>query len=320
MRAVLLHGNDGGLIRERANLLVQAVAGTLTDPFRVSEISRQDGGRLEEEARAQSLSGGRRAVRVRDAGDWAAPIVETALSGPTAGLLILEAGELTPRSRLRLLAEKDSAWASDACHAGDAEAVRARVAGALDAAGVAGDADAMEWLGQHLVGDHATMRGEIEKLLLYAGGRGRIDLAAAMACVGDPTDAPMDEALFAATAGDVEAADAAVTRALSDGAKAVAVVRAMHGHVDRLVRACTLREQGMSAAEAAKGMRPPVFFRRLPAFTRALELWSRERLEAIQAALHDVELACKQTGSPADTLVHHAILTIARRGASLRRR
>ena len=36
-RIVLLHGEDVGLIRERAEALTRAVAGGLDDPFRVSE-------------------------------------------------------------------------------------------------------------------------------------------------------------------------------------------------------------------------------------------------------------------------------------------
>ena len=39
-RLVLLYGDDAGLIRERAETLVRAVAGTLEDPFRVADLDR----------------------------------------------------------------------------------------------------------------------------------------------------------------------------------------------------------------------------------------------------------------------------------------
>ena len=62
-RVVLLHGDDSGLIRDRAEALVRVVAGTLDDPFRVVELARDELARLPEEAASLSLTGGRRVVR-----------------------------------------------------------------------------------------------------------------------------------------------------------------------------------------------------------------------------------------------------------------
>ena len=70
-RVVLLYGDDSGLIRDRAEALVRMVAGTLDDPFRVVELARDELARLPEEAASLSLTGGRRVVRVREAGEAA---------------------------------------------------------------------------------------------------------------------------------------------------------------------------------------------------------------------------------------------------------
>ena len=66
-RVVLLHGEDVGLIRDRASRLVRAVAGASDDPFRVAELDRDGFGRIAEEMASLSLTGGRRVVRVREA-------------------------------------------------------------------------------------------------------------------------------------------------------------------------------------------------------------------------------------------------------------
>ena len=39
-RVALIYGEDAGLIRDRAEALVRAVAGSLDDPFLVAELSR----------------------------------------------------------------------------------------------------------------------------------------------------------------------------------------------------------------------------------------------------------------------------------------
>ncbi len=77
LRAVLVYGPDAGLVCERVEALVKAVAEDPADPFRVSELGApeivDDPARLGDEAAALSLSGGRRAVRLRQAGDDLAP-------------------------------------------------------------------------------------------------------------------------------------------------------------------------------------------------------------------------------------------------------
>ena len=49
-RVVLLFGEDAGMIRDRAEMLVRAVAGSLDDPFLVSDLQREDIRRLPDEA------------------------------------------------------------------------------------------------------------------------------------------------------------------------------------------------------------------------------------------------------------------------------
>ena len=99
---ILIYGPDSGLVSERALTLVKSVLGGADDPFRYAEI--HDSARLLEEATAASLTGGRRVIRLRDAGENAAKPAETLLKNPPDALLILEAGDLTPKSKLRALA------------------------------------------------------------------------------------------------------------------------------------------------------------------------------------------------------------------------
>ena len=57
-RVVLLYGDDAGMIRDRAETLVRAVAGSLDDPFLVTELAREDIRRLPDEA-AGAVADGR---------------------------------------------------------------------------------------------------------------------------------------------------------------------------------------------------------------------------------------------------------------------
>jgi DNA polymerase-3 subunit delta len=310
-RAVLLYGDDAGLISERAGRLTRVVAGAIDDPFRVTDLDREVHRRMLEEVRSPSLAGGRRVVRVRDAGDSVAALVESALAEPEAALLVLEAPGLPARSRLRALIERASDAVAIGCYPLDASRVASEIRAGLEAFEVVADADAIAWLETRLGSDAIATRAEVLKLALYAGSGGRIDLAAAHACVGDLAAITLDDAIFAATAGDRAATDRALDRALAEGVAPVAALRAAIGHVQRLQRVVCAVADGRPLSAAMRELRPPVFFRREPAFRQALQLWSGPRLSAAAATLWIAEGACKRTAAPADSLCRRAFADLA---------
>jgi DNA polymerase III subunit delta len=320
VRVVLLHGDDAGLIRERATRLVRAVAGTLDDPFRVVELERDSLASIPDEMASLSLTGGRRVVILRDVTDAATAPVQAALDGRGQALLVLEAPGMQTRAKLRTLLEKAADGVVIACYPLEGSALAQAIRAGLAESGVEVDDDALSWLVGQLGADQAVTRSEVEKLALYAGPDGRVDLTAARICVGDLAGLSLDDALFAATSGDVEGADRALELAMAEGAAPVGVLRAALYHLQRLQRARAAMASGMSAAEATKAARPPVFFRRQPAFTRALGLWSPAALDQACQRAWEAERACKRTGSPAETISRNAVIGLAQRGAAARRR
>jgi DNA polymerase-3 subunit delta len=318
-RAVLLHGDDAGLVRERAEALVRAVmGGKMDDPFRMAELTREEAakaGVLAGEVAALAMTGGRRVVRLREATDAHATALKDALATPGEALMVLEGGELTARSKLRVLGEASNEVAVIACYRERGEDLARTIGTMLKEQGVRADPAALSWLATRLGEDRMQTRREVEKIALYVGAGGRVDEEAALACVAEGAAADMDEALMAATAGDAAATDRALASAFAEGANPVQVLRAALRHVQRL------HEAAVTGGDAGV-LRPPVFFRHKPAFDRALRLWSPGALEAVGSALLEAEKRTKTTAfRDADvTIARAALAAIARQAASLARR
>lgn len=319
-RVVLLHGEDEGLVRERADALTRTVAGSLDDPFRVARLAAGGAGGaggLEEEATALSLIGGRRVVRVRDAGDPMLAAVERLLAGSGDTLVVLEAAGLPARSRLRTALERAPSATVIACYREEGRQLATSLRAMVEREGCRIAADAATLLASMLGADRTATRAEIEKLVLYAGPGGLIDVEAVEACCPDASTLSLEHALFAATAGDLAGADRALERAIADGAAPVAIARALLGHLQRLGRVrARMQAEGTSAADATASARPPVFFRHAPAFAAALSRWDADTLARIGAETARVELACKQTGAPDALLCRHLVARIARAAAA----
>jgi len=151
IRGVLVYGNDDGLVAERAAQLARTVCEDLKDPFRVVDIAgdalKADPARLADEFGAMSMMGGRRVIRVRPAGEEAAAALEN-LVAASAGdaLIILEGGNLTPRSSLRALAETEDCLAALPCYPDNEEDLQRLVEGAAKAHGFTVEEDALPWI------------------------------------------------------------------------------------------------------------------------------------------------------------------------------
>jgi DNA polymerase-3 subunit delta len=317
---ILLFGPDAGLVAERGLALARSVEGAMHDPFRFAELHSPDGQTLLGEATAAALTGGRRVVRVREAQETLVKAVETLAKNPPEALVILEAGELTGKSKLRAACEKSTAAAAIACYAIDSTRLPQAVTARLRAHNIAIDADAAAWVADNIAGEEGPLRQAVELLALYAGNEPRLTLADVSAALADGGDGSVQEAVDATLGGDPATVDRALTLAYDEGVSPVGILRMLLSELARLRVAAGAIAEGASAAEAMGGMRPPVFFKRQKLVTQALATWSVPALtEAIRAAL-TAETACKQTHVPDQAYCRQTMLGLASRARNAARR
>lgn len=316
-RAALIFGPDAGLARERAEILGKLICADLTDPFRVAELASSDlsgdPARLADEAAAIPFTGGRRLVRVRDADDGAATALAQMLDAPPPGdgFVILEAGDLGARSKLRLVAESAENAVAMPCYVEDEETLGDAVAEMLREQGLIVDHDGVAFLAGQLVGDRRVARGEVHKLALYAGDQKRLTLDDVRACVGDSAALDPASAAWAAADGDFRALDRALGRLFGEGTQPVAILRAAQRHFNRLQTAAVAMAAGKNADSALAALKPPVFFKEKPRFSNQLRRWPLAGLNAALQRLIDAEADVKRSHMPVETICARALFQLA---------
>jgi DNA polymerase-3 subunit delta len=323
--AVLIYGPNAGLVSERAEALAQKIADP-KDPFQVSELAgaalQKDPQRLADEAAAMSLTGARRLVRVRGAGDGQTQLFRALLEdGPPAAFLLVEAGDLGPRSSLRGLFEGQPQAGALPCYADEGQGLEALIAATLSGAQLILDGDARDYLLAYLGEDRILIRNELEKLIVYLGadaaggalpaGRGPVTLEEVAACIGDSAQLSLEEIAFAVGEGDGKALERSLARAFREGIGPVPVLRAAARHLARLHLVTGEIAAGRDEKAAIDGLKPRVFFKAAPAFRRQLRRWDPARLAGAIELLTRAEIECKTTGLPAQAVCGHALMRIA---------
>jgi DNA polymerase-3 subunit delta len=312
---ILIYGPDLGLVRERADALVKAIApdaGPLAVVPLEGDALAADPGRLLDEANTVGLFGGRRVLRIR-AGtrSFNAGLEAILADPPPKTTIVIEAGELRRGAPLRSLCENSKAAATIACYADGERDLLRLVEGSLAAAGLTIDSEAREALVGLIGADRLASRSELDKLVLYATGSDRIALEDVRAVIADASALAIDDVADAAAAGEPQAALTALAKTRRAGISPATVIGAIIRHVANLHRLRLAIDQGESLAGMLERSHPKIHFRREPLVIRALERSTTESLQTALVALGQSALSARRTPPLANAIAERAILALS---------
>ncbi len=314
---LLVYGPDTGLVRETAQRLVRhyAGAGAGSDSMGLVTLDGKeldgDPGRLLVEARTSSLFGEKRVVRVRDAGkSVTVPLAELA-SDPSGAIVVLEAGNLTPRDALRALVEGAKTGRALPCYADSDETILRLINESFNAAGIRADADVAETLRDQLGNDREITRREIEKLVLFADQSKILTRDDVLTLCADNAALVIDEIVDAIGTGHAERLDQALSRALAASINTQQLLSSVVLHFAQLRRWRTVVDTGVSVRDVLDGTRPKPHFSRRAALEQQLRLWSDASLATAMGRLHDATGESRKNYSRSDTIVRRVFLALA---------
>ena len=294
-RTLLFYGSDAGLVMERAADVAKRLAAA-DDPageiLRVDDASLEDDpDRLFVELKTPPMFAGRKIVRASTGRRLGAatlkPLVDDA---NLEGYLIVEAGNLRPDDAVRGLFEKSATAAAIACFPDEARDLEAVAREVLAAAHLKITPEAMRLLVSRLGADRALSRAEIEKLALYASGKGTVEEDDVEAAVGDAAELAIDRVVLAAGSGRLATALGELDRCLAGGENAQVIIAALQRHFLRLHGMRSAVDGGRALADVLRQQRPPLHFKRKGIIEQQCQSWT---LAALTAALASIGEAAK---------------------------
>ncbi|CAK7191840.1 hypothetical protein COMNV_00020 [Commensalibacter sp. Nvir] len=314
-RAFLFYGENQGLVRDLAQKLITKIVGQINDPFLVSILTKENHYRFLEEANSLSLVGGQRVVWIRESTDALTKELEIlfkhdSFDSSSDTILVLEAETLSPRSSLRQFAEKNQLIACVPCYKESPKSLADLIKTLIYPKHISQDAQL--YLLNLLNSDTASVKNEIEKLLLYIGIKNTITLEDIQQAIGDEKEFNVEDIALATMSGQLLNADKAFHKALYENTAMIVIVRNLLYYTNRLLRARLLVEHGMTEMAAITKLSPPLFFRQKEDFLKALNLWRSKGLLEMQTHLQKLEFLIKQSSIPTELLCQNFILTITR--------
>ncbi len=318
---ILIYGPDEGLVRERGLHLTSHHVADLKDPFSYCEILApelsQNDNKLMDEALSISFNQTRRVVRVRQTGDSIHKSVTALLEyfdqhpGDLIPLVILEAGDLPPRSKLRTICEKNNLAAALPCYRDDQRNLNQLVRTHFSQNNLKVSSDIIEYTTSLLGSDRGVTRQELEKLSLYLSEKqDPITFEEIQACLGDSADIGLDDLCDAIGLGLLTRLDHILPKLSGTGITSIQQLRAVSRHFQRLNQVNAQIQTGIPQTQALKSLRPPLFFKKQTSFQQQLPLWPQSLLQKCLSRLIWAEDQTKSNGAPADLITSRVFLDI----------
>ena len=197
-----------------------------------------------------SLTGGRRLVRVRRAGDLISPAMRLLLSAAEPAAFVLSRGASSRRAH-RCASWSRGRRARWRCHAirSEGNELAGRSAACWPADGLSVEEEALEHLAAHLGSDRGLTRQELDKLALFIGDREdrTVRIADVAAVVDDSSALAVDDLLRAVLRGERDI-EQPLDRLLAGSQRPEGLVRMTTGLLLQLLRCALAVEAGSTAA------------------------------------------------------------------------
>jgi DNA polymerase-3 subunit delta len=317
LAAVLVYGNDAGLVSERARVAAEQLATRSEPPGEIVRIEEADfeldPDRLAVELKTVAMFGGRRIVRTTAGRRINAQVLTPLLEpGAMAGALVVEAGNLRPGDALRSAFERADHAAAVPCYGDEARDLDRLVRETLAGQGFEITAEARQLLIARLGADRALSRSEIEKLAIYAGGKAKIDVGEIDAVVGDAAELAIDAVLFAAASGETARALSEFDRTVASGESPQAIVLALQRHFQRLNRIRAALDGGRSFEDAVRALRPPLHFKYKAAIEAQSRAWTLAGSTEAMGLISTVARAARLNPTLEASLAERLVLDLSR--------
>ena len=309
----LLHGTDPGLIHERAKKIAQGKGGS-QDPFQLVRLSgdqiANDVGLLADETGTIGLFGEKRIIWIEAGGKSFLDALDYQLENPPDNCtIVIEAGNLKSTAPLRKLLEASKHAASIGCYSDGPEELKRLIEVTLHAANLKIDGETRDALAAMLGNDRLITRSELEKLTLYAHGRGQVTMDDITAIMINTASVAQDEAVDAAYSGQRSKVEWHCQRVFQDGGDANYLLSSALAHALRLHRIKLELEAGGQLDTLMT--RNGIFYARKRIVQPYLTRWRTDRLKSSIDVLQEAVAKARQQSHLGQSLAVRALWKIA---------
>ena len=316
--AILLYGQDYGLISERSSLIINSFFNNVNqkhNSLNIVDLSNSNlllyPESLEMEVTSISLLSRKKIVRVKDASDALLKIIDDyfVYSHPDC-LVILLSDALSPRSKIRKFFEAHNDAVILPCYSDDKKGILNLINSSLNKEDVFIDEQGIQLFANYLGVDRLNTKSEIEKAILYAGKDKKLNVNDITSFISDQASLGIDELYDYSLNGDLEEAYRVLNRIQKEGVPSIQIIRSFIRQMQSLYSIIHALSLSTNIHTILDNFKPPIYFKRKENIKGHAQKWSLGKLNKALLLLETAEISCKLPKSNPIIITKQAILSI----------
>jgi DNA polymerase-3 subunit delta len=313
----LIYGPDQGLVYERAKQITHRLLGPSPDPMALTTLDEKEVQErdihLADELDSPMLLASRRVIRLTLNGDGLQEAIQACLAHPPKdSFLLLLAGDLGTKSKLRALFEKHAQAPALPCYQDSPEQLRGVVQQFFNEHKIHCDSETIGWLVANLGNDRGITLMELEKIITYLGEEKQLTLETAQSVLTFSGQHGFDALALALLQSNFASLQQEYRLLMREGEMPVVVIRALANFIHRLWMLRALLDEGKPLDDAAfKSVSPPVFYKLQPAFRQFCQRYSLATIATLLGRLNELETQVKRYYPLQQELCLQSLLTLS---------
>jgi DNA polymerase-3 subunit delta len=316
--AILLYGQDYGLISERSSLIINSFLNNVDEKqnsLNIIDLSNSSlllyPESLKIEVSSISLLSRKKIVRIKDASDALLNIIDDyfVYSHPDC-LIILLSDALSPRSKIRKFFEAHNDAVILPCYSDDKKGILSLINSSFKAEGVFVEEQGIQLFANYLGIDRLITKAEIEKAILYAGKEKKLNLNDITSFISDQASLGIDELYDYSLNGDLEEAYRVLNRIQKEGVPSIQIIRSFIRQMQSLYSIIHALSFSTNINSILDNFKPPIYFKRKENIKGHAQKWSLGKLNKALLLLESAEIFCKLPKSNPIIITKQAILSI----------
>ncbi len=290
----LIFGPEASVVSHRFNSIARKISPDLSDPFLVSNISKErlseDKALLSDEFYSLSFLGGRKLILIKDSDANVGSALKNLFldkdyAKKSDNFILIQAGDLDKSSALRKAAENDLSFAAIACYEDDERVVKKFIESELIKNQIKPNFQIVTYIYDKCGKNRQVISSELDKLLSYIGNNKELTIEDIDKAIGSEVETSASEFISSFCSQKFDTALIQAEKLFRNSFEPIVLIRFLSTHLQKLYQAkCEITFANVDFESAIKSQR--LFFKTEIEFRKNLKQLSLAFLVRI---LHDLE-------------------------------
>ena len=310
----LVYGQNEGLIKENINQIIN-IFNKNNEEIEIIKLNGDDitenPEKLYNEFNTFSLTKNKKLLHILNAKDNLINSISETINPNPFCLAIFESGELTPKSKIRKLFEKEETLCILACYYDTENDVAELIEKTFQNNNISISSNLKSLLVTHLGSERSIIKNELEKICLFLKDKKKFNEKDILSCLSDNYYFNFEDLNYNICNGNLIHLDKIINQLYLKGVNPITLLRSTSKHFQKILFVNEKIKSGLNINDSLKLLKPPIFFLQINQFKQHVKSWKIKLCYKVIKKVFDTECLCKLNSKISKTICWRTLRNIA---------